>query len=254
MPTTLIASNPTEGRWPPNSNSYLSVAELFCDTIQGEGITAGYPATFLRLKGCTLNCVWCDTAAVWREGNPYTFDELFELFDSVNLTERLRADQQHLIITGGSPLKQQHRVVLFIEAFYRRYGFYPYTEVENEAVLMPTPELVQLVSQWNNSPKLSNSGMKERVRYKPEVLHHTAKLPNSWFKFVVADATDWNEIQRDFLDTGLCSKKQIILMPCGESQVQLYASRQIAADMAIEHQVRFSDRLHVTIWDKKTGV
>lgn len=254
MPHTLIASNPPDPRLIAIPGSgVLNVAEFFSDTVQGEGISAGVPSTFLRLQGCTLNCIWCDTQEVWRYGNPYLWRELLDMIDSIALDERF-AHGQHLILTGGSPLKQQVPLIGFIKAFQKRFDFKPFIEVENEAVLRIESEFCELVDQWNNSPKLANSGMKRRVRYKPEIISHTSKMQNSWFKFVVSEESDWQEIQEDFLDTNLISRNQVILMPCGEDQKALSGTRELAAEMAVKHNVRFTDRLHVTIWNKKTGV
>lgn len=230
----------------------LQVAEFFCNTVQGEGVTTGVLATFLRLTGCTLDCVFCDSVEVWRRGRWFTFDELFEIMEGEDVIEKLR-EEQHLVITGGSPLKQQKQLIKFLEAFKLRYGFIPYIEVENECVLRIEPEFCDFVSQWNNSPKLSNSGMKERVRIKPEIIAHTAKMNNSWFKFVIERKEDWEEIEKDYLSNGV-SKRQIVLMPCGASREELSETRGIVADMAIKHGVRYSDRLHVILWNKKVGV
>lgn len=235
------------------SHEALSVSEMFGDTLQGEGIWAGHTATFLRLQGCTLDCVWCDTAEVWRQGNRYHYNDIIDLLVSSGLEEKLR-DGQHLILTGGSPLKQQISLTNFITQYINRFGYKPYIEVENETVLMPDPVFAAYVDCWNNSPKLSNSGMKSRARYKPEIIKHMAGLPNSWFKFVIDSEEDWQEIQIYFLDTGLISKDQIIVMPQGQTQIELASSREAAANLAINQGVLFSDRLHVTIWDKKTGV
>jgi 7-carboxy-7-deazaguanine synthase len=210
-------------------------------------------STFLRLQGCTLKCTWCDTLDVWPNGNEYLFDEIFELFESVNLIEKFR-NGQHLILTGGSPLKQQEQLIDFIDKFIRKYKFKPFIEIENEGVLIATSQIVSIIDQWNNSPKLSNSGMKERVRYKPEIIKQLSKFNNSWFKFVVETDKEWEEINEYFLKPGLISKEQIILMPQGQNQDELNISRPIAADMVIKYGVRFCDRLHVTIWNKKTGV
>jgi organic radical activating enzyme len=159
-----------------------------------------------------------------------------------------------MILTGGSPLKQERRLINFLNEFEYRYGFLPYTEVENEAVLMPSEEFVDLVSWWNNSPKLANSGMKERVRIKPEVLKFMGEQPNAVFKFVVSSEQDWEEIERDFIKPGYIPRGAIVIMPEGQTQEELSKTREMAADMAIKQQVRFTDRLHVTIWNKKTGV
>lgn len=252
MPQTLIAQKPDFSK-KEEGIAKLAIAEMFSDTLQGEGINIGTISTFIRLQGCTLQCTWCDTLDVWPWGNEYTFDEIFALMDINNLPGRLKSGQ-HLILTGGSPLKQQEQLTFFLEDFINRYGFKPYIEVENETVLIPNTTLSRLVDCWNNSPKLENSGMKERARYKPEVIEYTAKLPNSWFKFVVSSDKDWEEIDEFFLRPNLIRKDQIILMPEGDTQEKLNEKRELVADIAIKNQVRFSDRLHVTIWNKKTGV
>jgi 7-carboxy-7-deazaguanine synthase len=252
MPVTLIQQKPTFTKKVEGEDK-LIIAELFADTIQGEGVNAGVLSTFIRLQGCTLQCVWCDTLDVWPHGNEYSFEEIFEMFESIDLITKFK-NGQHLILTGGSPLKQQRRLVAFLEAFYHKYGFFPYTEIENESVLMPDADLAAFINCWNNSPKLANSGMKERVRYKPEVIKDLTQRPNSWFKFVVSQESDWEEIKKDYLDSGLIQRKQIILMPEGQTQEELCKTRELAADVAIREGVRFTDRLHITIWNKKTGV
>lgn len=195
----------------------------------------------------------CDTIDVWPNGNEYSFDEIFKMWEDVGLIERFK-DGQHLILTGGSPLKQQKQLIDFIRQFIDKYGFKPYIEVENEAVLLPLSGMLILTDQWNNSPKLMNSGMKERARLKPGVLEYMSLQKNSWFKFVISNDDDWDELDRDFLQPGYIKKEQIILMPEGQTQAELELTRELTADMAIKHGTRFSDRQHVTIWNQKTGV
>lgn len=252
MPVTLIQQKPTFIKKVEGENK-LAISEMFSDTIQGEGPHSGVISTFIRLQGCTLKCVWCDTLDVWPEGNEYSFDEIFEMFESIGLIERFK-EGQHLILTGGSPLKQEKECISFLKAFKNKYGFKPYVEVENEAVLMPTTEFVELVDWWNNSPKLSNSGMKERVRIKPLVLAYMGSLPNSIYKFVVNNQNDWNEIHRDYISSGFIKKEKIVIMPEGQTQEELSKTRELAAEIAIKEGVRFTDRLHVTIWNKRVGV
>lgn len=251
MSKVLIEQRPTFDKKVEGTNK-LAIAEMFSDTIQGEGVNAGIPATFIRLQGCTLTCVWCDTLDVWPHGNEYSFDEVLNLLNHDNNIQKYMNGAQHLILTGGSPLKQQDRLAEFIYEFYKRFGFYPYIEVENEAVLKPKPKFSQYVSCWNNSPKLANSMMKERARLKPEIIKEMAALDNSWFKFVVDKEADWEEIKRDYLPH--ISLGQVILMPEGQTQEQLTKTRELTAAIAIRENVRFSDRLHITLWNKKTGV
>lgn len=251
MPTTLIKQCLKLNKKVISSGK-LAISEMFCDTIQGEGVNAGVPATFIRLQGCTLTCHWCDTLDVWPHGNEYSYAEIFDLMESVSLPSKLEYGRQHLVLTGGSPLKQQMELYDFIKSFEERYGFKPYIEVENEAVLTPYAHFWPLVDCWNNSPKLSNSGMKARARIKPDVLWFMSHLENSWFKFVVSSPSDWEEIQKDFLPH--IRRDQIILMPEGQTQEELAKTREMVVNIAIREHVRYMDRLHVVLWNKKTGV
>jgi organic radical activating enzyme len=70
----------------------LEVNSIF-DTIQGEGPYAGWPATFIRLAGCNLQCVWCDTEYTTRHD---MFSE-----DIIGLV-----NHELVVITGGEPFRQ----------------------------------------------------------------------------------------------------------------------------------------------------
>ncbi len=253
MPITLIEQNPQFEKKVEGSRKF-KISEMFSGTLQGEGVSAGHLSTFVRLQGCTLKCIWCDTLEVWPNGNEYSFDEIFKMFEDNGLIESFRYNKQHLIFTGGSPLKQQNEILEFLKEFHDKYGYIPYVELENEGVLQVLPELTLYIKQYNNSPKLANSGMKERVRIKPDCLKQLNNLINSWFKFVVSKQEDWDEIERDFILPGYISKFKIILMPEGQTQEELAITRPITADIAIKHEVKFSDRMHITLWDKKVGV
>ncbi len=216
----------------------------------------GHPAAFLRLQGCTLNCMYCDTQEVWREGNPYTFDELFDLMEHTgkpDLIDKL-CNRQHLVLTGGSPMKQQLELINFIGSFIKVYGFKPFIEIENECTLLVNLSMAAYVDCWNNSPKLASSGNSRVARYKPNVLQQLSGFKNSCFKFVIECEEDWEEIQMDFLDPKLIKKKQIILMPEGADRIELEQHKEITVQMAIKHNVRYTTREHIVLWDKKTGI
>lgn len=234
----------------------LNVSEFFFDTVQGEGVNTGVPAAFLRVKDCTLNCTWCDTAEVWRQGQKYSFDDLFRYIIVSGLHDKL-LHGQHLVITGGSPLRQQMKLVKFISAFYKQFNFLPYIEIENECVIPPNPSLAMYVQCWNNSPKLESSGNPLELRYKPKVIKQTGQLPNSWFKFVISADNfqkDWDEIERDFLTPGLIKKEQVILMPQGATREELNYNKEPVLELAISKGVRYTGRLHIEFWNKKTGI
>ena len=112
MSKQLIQADPTRVKSTEgiDKGRSLKVSEFFSLTIQGEGVSTGVPAAFLRLTDCTLNCVFCDSSSVWKYGNLYSFDELFEMMEESGLVEQLRGGV-HLVLTGGSPLRQQKTII-----------------------------------------------------------------------------------------------------------------------------------------------
>ncbi len=76
----------------------LRVCEMF-HSIQGESTWAGLPCFFIRLTGCNLRCVWCDTA--------YSFDEGKHMSLAAILDAVKRAGCPLVEITGGEPLAQR---------------------------------------------------------------------------------------------------------------------------------------------------
>jgi 7-carboxy-7-deazaguanine synthase len=78
---------------------YLRVTEIF-HSIQGESTWAGLPCTFVRLTGCPLRCVWCDTE--------YSFHGGEELPLSTILGKVGELGCRLVEITGGEPLIQKN--------------------------------------------------------------------------------------------------------------------------------------------------
>ena len=74
------------------------IAECFF-SIQGEGVTVGMPAVFIRLQGCSVGCSWCDTKYSWDPagGHQVTLEALIE---DVRAFPCRRA-----VVTGGEPLE-----------------------------------------------------------------------------------------------------------------------------------------------------
>ena len=75
----------------------LTVNEIF-HSIQGESSHAGRPCVFVRLTGCNLRCVWCDTPYAFDEGRRISVDEIVRTVDAY--------DCPLVEITGGEPLLQ----------------------------------------------------------------------------------------------------------------------------------------------------
>jgi len=75
----------------------MQIDEIFY-SLQGEGTRRGRPCAFVRLTGCPLRCVWCDTAYAFHGGTPMDVDAI---------VERIGAYPTRLVcVTGGEPLAQ----------------------------------------------------------------------------------------------------------------------------------------------------
>lgn len=76
----------------------LRVTEVFA-SVQGEASRSGLPTVFVRLTGCPLRCVWCDTEYAFHGGSTRTLDAL--------LAEVAQHGLPHVCVTGGEPLAQK---------------------------------------------------------------------------------------------------------------------------------------------------
>ncbi len=231
--------------------THLVISEKFY-SLQGEGQTMGIPAVFIRLAGCNLLCEgtgWrCDSIEVWAKGEKTFFENVLE----TDWIKRLE-DGAHLIFTGGEPLLHQGAIVAYLTWFKDTYKFLPTIEVETNGTLYPTSEFMEFIDYWNVSPKLSNSGEPIERRVSPNVLSKINLRGKSViFKFVISKDEDVLEILTDY--AGHINMRNVVLMPAGSSQEELSRTRLMVAQKAILLGVRFSDRLHINIWNKKTGV
>src|ERR1022692_2728010 len=170
----------------------MKISEIFY-SIQGEGVLVGVPSVFVRVSGCNLRCVWCDTPYTsWNpQGSSMTLDEI--------LAEVRRYPGKHLVLTGGEPMIFSESVEL--------------TRRLKEAGLHVTVETAGTVYQpvacdlMSISPKLANSTPHEReggrwaqqhdrLRYQPEVLGKLTTDYRYQLKFVVTAPGDIGEIER----------------------------------------------------------
>lgn len=239
----------------------LSVSEVFY-SIQGEGPTTGYPAVFVRLGGCNLMCggegtqhdkelhngaTWrCDTIEVWMKSRAKEFKDILPDDCKEALTKGA-----NLIVTGGEPLMQQVNVIEFIKHVRDSYNKNCYVEIETNGTIAPNPEISQLVNQWNCSPKLANSGMPNAKTYNTNAIEKLNRL-NTTFKFVLTTDMDWEEVKKYYLD--IVNPKKVWVMPSGSNQEELIKSKERVAEIAKNNYIKFTNRLHIEIWNKKTGV
>lgn len=239
----------------------LIVSEQFY-SIQGEGHTTGVPAYFLRLAGCNLLCkskTWiCDSIEVWKKGSSKTFDQVIDDFGS-EFINNISQQSAHLVITGGEPLIHQNSVSEFLDYLFELTGFRVIVEIETNGTIAPKDKLLKQVDYWNVSPKLSNSGELFGERYVRNSLSKFVDMSRTdgrqvMFKFVVSNEDDVFEMQSYFVKQLQINQRNIYLMPAADSRDNLQQVSESIAELCKQYGYRYSHRLHLTIWDKKTGV
>lgn len=225
--------------------------EIFA-ALQGEGASIGRPSVFLRLSRCNLACQWCDTAYTWRfegDNRPHKDGIAFDrrdnqvVWDEETVAKAIHAfGQRRLVITGGEPLLQPPALVRMIDHL-STLGDY-HVEIETNGSVVPTEALAALVHQYNVSPKLAHSGNPRELAIRPEALQFFAQYPKAFFKFVVAQPEDIEEVAALAAEHDLPSDR-IFLMPEGRDPATLRARMVWLADECLLRGYTMTDRLHI---------
>ena len=206
----------------------LRVTEIF-RSIQGESTHAGRPCTFVRLTGCPMRCVWCDSEYTFTGGDHYSL---------ADIVARVQAFECRLVeITGGEPLAQREAFDLIrqlcdegFEVLVETGGYVSTTDVDERAKVIL-------------DVKCPASGEESRNHW-PNLEHLRADKDE--VKFVIADRVDWDYaqivIQKYDLQT---TAKAILISPAWE-QIDLKTVADWVSASGLN--VRMQLQLHKYIW------
>jgi len=171
-------------------NEEFKVLEIF-PSIQGEGTRMGELTFFIRLSGCNLDCVWCDTKEQMSK------DAITMPFLHV-LSELHNSGMHNICFTGGEPLLQfkqiQSFMKLYIDKSYR-------VSMETNGILVDkisakylgdihfvvSPKLVSSFGDTMTMNELMNDERLNPSNIVREWIHTTANLE---FKFVAGSDDD----------------------------------------------------------------
>ena len=248
----------------------LSLSENFF-SVQCEGASTGYPAYFIRLKGCNLMCGgkggslmkegkatwWCDSEAVWRQGQKTDLQVLIDDWSEQEILDWVLEGRVHLIWTGGEPTLSKHQkdIVSCINHLYQEYeGCSLYNEVETNGTQYIGDELFNELNQINCSVKLSNSGHSYAERIQAGPLKRIMEHSNYWFKFVISNEEDLTEITRDFIEPLKIPANRVLMMPGLDHQDNFHERTEWCLSMAKKYGYIGLTRLHISAWNQTTGV
>ena len=214
-----------------------------------KGPTQAAPSVFLRLATCNLTCDWCDTKYTW-DWERYDYDlEVVPLEPSQVESRILSFGCRRLIITGGEPLLQQRELAPLVASLKEQdFQF----EVETNGTIVPQPELVRDIDQWNVSPKLATSGNTGDRRDQRPAMDALSRLPNAYFKFVLTEPGDIDEVC-SLRDKYSLDNQRIVLMPEGTTVGDIQRRSPWVSEVCAKEGFRFSTRLHILLWGDKRG-
>ena len=127
--------------------------------------------TTVEVDPVTGEHLGCDTKAVWTSGNKTSFSALLETFQEKGWLDKL-SHGAHLVVTGGEPVIQQAGLVRFLRLLRQACKSPINIEMETNATLPMDPELIELIDQFNVSPKLRSSGELREKAYQFPVLQN----------------------------------------------------------------------------------
>lgn len=206
----------------------LRITEIFL-SIQGESSHAGRPCAFVRLTGCPMRCVWCDSEYTFYGGERISFEDIFTRLDEFGC--------KLVEVTGGEPLAQKNVFPFITELCDRGY------EVLIETGGFVSTENVDPRASIILDVKCPASGEAERNHW--QNLERLRKEKDE-VKFVIADISDW-EFAKQIIDEHrlVCRVKEILISPVhGFEHLQ-----QIAEEISRSGlPVRLNLQLHKYIW------
>jgi 7-carboxy-7-deazaguanine synthase len=210
----------------------LSVTEIF-HSIQGESTWIGVPCTFVRLTGCPLRCVWCDTAYAFHGGERMSLHEI---------VARVAAFPARVVeITGGEPLAQPAAYELAERLLAQ--GSTVLVETSGAIDVAPLDPCVHKIMDL----KCPGSGEEHRNRWE-NLGHLTAR---DEIKFVVKDRADYEWVRDAIRGRGLDRRveegtlRALLVSPVwGEIDLEALAGWILEDALPVRLQVQ----LHKLVW------
>jgi 7-carboxy-7-deazaguanine synthase len=206
----------------------LRVTEIF-RSIQGESTHAGRPCTFVRLTGCPMRCVWCDSEYTFTGGDHFQIDDVVAQVHAFgcNLVE----------VTGGEPLAQKSAFELVrrlcdegFEVLVETGGYVSTAELDERAKVILDVKCPasgeEPRNHWQNLERLRSD--------KDEV------------KFVVADRSDWDYAQTVIKKYDLQTRARAVLISPAWEQIDLRDLANWVAQSGLN--IRMQLQLHKYIW------
>jgi 7-carboxy-7-deazaguanine synthase len=209
----------------------LRITEIFF-SVQGESTFAGRPCSFVRLTGCNLRCVWCDSEYTFTGGSTMTLEQILE--------EVHRHPTKLVEITGGEPLLQKGAPALAQRLLDEGYTVLCETSGERNIDLMPpgVRRIMDLKAPGSGESHRNDWENVRRLREGDEV------------KFVLADRADFEWMVDVILKYELAGRVPLLASPVhGKLDARQLAEWILSTGL----DIRLNLQLHKFVWGGEPG-
>jgi len=224
--------------------SSLRIAEIF-HSLQGEGSLVGVPSTFIRVSGCNLRCVWCDTPyASWNPEGP--------VMPVGDILGQVR--HRHVVLTGGEPMLFDAIEPLCQEL--AEQGIHVTIETAGTVFRKVACDLMSISPKLANSTPPESSGWASRheaTRLDRTALQQLIEAYEVQLKFVVTDPSEINEIEGILSGLPLMDQDRIMLMAEGVDADVLRQRQKELVPICLERGWRLTPRWHVDLFGNTRG-
>lgn len=209
----------------------LRITEIF-HSIQGESLKAGLPTVFIRLTGCPLRCVWCDTSYAFTGGRLLNISDI--------MAQLADCRTRHVTVTGGEPLAQENCLALLTQLCDAGYQ----VSLETSGAL----SLAGVDRRVVKVVDIKAPGSGEMQRNRADVRRYLQDTDQ--IKFVLCDRADYLWAKQTLREQDLSGCCEVLFAPVWDR----LPARQLA-EWILEDglPVRLQLQLHKILWGEVPG-
>lgn len=210
----------------------LKIYEIF-HSLQGESSRIGLPTVFVRLTGCPMRCVYCDTEYAFSGGSNMTLEQIMEKVASYGA--------RYVTVTGGEPLAQKKCLDLLTLLCDAGYEVSLETGGAIDTSGVDARVAVILDVKTPGSGELKNNRWENLQRLKPK----------DEVKFVLCDRADYDWAKHVLTEHGIANQCSVLFSPVYNQVNPTELAEWILQDKL---PVRMQVQLHKILWGERPGV